>query len=125
MQAQPRIAGAALPPPKSWLGQWIQGMQDKWGEAWESRRHGVVLLCAAIYICVPVDLCPEIPFGPLGLIDDGFAFVLGAKHFFDLFKRDVASAHTSMVGAIERAKERDALPDDNVIDADFSVRDQV
>lgn len=113
-QQYARIAGAALPPPQqSGLVGWVQ---EKWGGLWESKKHGLILLCAALWVVCPLD-GDIVPF--LGWVDDGFALVLGAKHLLDMFKRDVSSAHTSMLGAIDRAKLRDAMPDDeNVIDAD-------
>lgn len=119
MQATPRIAGAALPPPpKGGITEWIQ---NQFGGVWNSKRHGLILVCAALWVVFPLD-GDFIPV--LGWVDDGFAAVLGLKHLAEMFQRDVKSAHTSMVGAIERARERDALPDDNVIDAN-SVRERV
>jgi uncharacterized membrane protein YkvA (DUF1232 family) len=101
------IAGPASPPPQAGPLKWF-------GDVWNSKKHGLILLCAAAWIVCPIDG----DFVPLlGWIDDGFAAVLGIKHFLDMFKTEVTGVHASMQGAIERAKQREALADDTVIDA--------
>ena len=114
LNAQRQYAGIGGPvvPPKSGLLKWIQ---DKWGAAWRSKQHGLIILCAAIWVANPCDL-DFIPL--LGWVDDGFAAVLGIKHFLDMFKTEVVGVHASMQGAIERAKQRESIAANETIDAE-------
>lgn len=106
--------GGPVVPPKSGLTKWIQ---DQFGALWESKHHGLILLCAAAYVVWPIDILPDlVPVG--GWLDDIVALILGGKHLFAMFKGEVAGAHASMQGAIERAKQREAIAANEVIDAE-------
>lgn len=116
LNSQRQYAGIGGPvaSPKSGLTKWIQ---DQWGGLWESKKHGLILLCAALYVVWPIDILPDlVPVG--GWLDDIVALILGGKHLFAMFSGEVAGAHASMRGAIARAKQREVVAATEAIDAE-------
>ena len=84
-------------------------------DLWNSKRHGLVMLCAAIWLLCPLDF-DWVPI--LGWCDDGFAIALGCKHFFDLFRRDVNTAHAAMRGQLPHSAAASPI---HIIDAERVV----
>jgi hypothetical protein len=98
-----RIAGVALPPePRSPVGRFMAPIIG----VWESKRHGIVMLCAAAYCICPLDIVPD-PIPIFGLIDDFCALVLFVKHVADCFRGEVPAMKRAIEVATQKTKERD------------------
>jgi uncharacterized membrane protein YkvA (DUF1232 family) len=79
-------------------------------------------LATLIYIISPIDIAPEIIFGPLGVIDDLGIFLLGLETFIRLAPKEVVQEHLNRLGAShEPTKGPQATADSDVIEGEYVV----
>lgn len=79
-------------------------------------------LAVLIYIVSPIDIAPEIIFGPLGVVDDLGIFLLGLEAFIRLAPKEVVAEHLNRLGAKnEEDFTRRKAEEDNIIDGEYVV----
>jgi uncharacterized membrane protein YkvA (DUF1232 family) len=70
--------------------------------------HKVIPIATLIYILSPLDLLPELPLGPLGMMDDLFLMIFAVDWFVQLAPAEVVLEVASKLGYVP---EVEALPE--------------
>jgi len=104
----------------------LQRLFDRLSLAWRlmvDRRvnvvHKLIPPLALLYILSPVDIAPEIIFGPLGLIDDVGVAIFALEFFIQMAPNTVVKEHLrDLQGHFISQHE-----DENVVEGEYVVRD--
>lgn len=98
-----------------------------------SGRAKLIPLLALLYMISPIDLIPEIAFGPLGVVDDMGVLLIALQLFINSAPKDVLRYYRGEAPATEeepqdtwRARFRRRPPQNNgqIIEGEYHVRDE-
>lgn len=98
-----------------------------------SRGVKMIPLVVCLYILSPLDLLPELAFGPFGILDDITIFLVGLQVFIQNTPKDVREEYQGKKKKDAKRKiapgtviENDAQDDDNlpiVLNGEYEVRE--
>lgn len=98
-----------------------------------SGRAKLIPLLALLYMISPIDILPEIAFGPLGALDDMGVLLLALQLFINSAPKDVLRAYRGEAPADEEEApqtswrsrfRRSASKEGQVIEGEYHVRDE-